>query len=89
MTQYHYLACRACKLTWDETPAGMEAAREHRDRVHPPRRTRYGEWRYPVRVGAVTVSGHVGEGRCGGSCLTATGPDCECSCGGLHHGRYA
>jgi len=29
------------------------------------------------------------EVKCGGKCLVATGSDCECSCGGEHHGRFA
>src|ERR1017187_6682279 len=30
----------------------------------------------------VTVTEHV----CGGACTSATGPNCECSCGGANHG---
>ena len=42
------------------------------------------------RIEWVSVWGRTNDGaKCGGACLTATGPDCECQCGGVHHGRYA
>ena len=42
------------------------------------------------RVECVTVTGKVREEvRCTSSCVNARGGDCECSCGGKDHGRYA
>jgi hypothetical protein len=33
-----------------------------------------------------TVQGFISEHKCGAKCLSAIGPNCECSCGGANHG---
>jgi hypothetical protein len=33
-----------------------------------------------------TVQGFISEHKCGAKCLSAIGPNCECSCGGTNHG---
>lgn len=34
----------------------------------------------------VQVKGHKSEHQCDAKCMNATGPDCDCSCGGANHG---
>jgi hypothetical protein len=36
---------------------------------------------------ANTVSGRVTDQPCGSRCMGATGPSCDCACGGANHGR--
>lgn len=40
-----------------------------------------GRWR-----GGVRVKGRVTDHACNATCLNATGPNCDCSCGGKNHG---
>lgn len=72
-TNYQFLRCRTCRATW----TAATEARAHQDSTGH-------------QVEFVSVWGSISEAaKCGGACLTATGPDCECQCGGQHHGRYA
>jgi phage terminase large subunit GpA-like protein len=43
-----------------------------------------GRWEW-VKGG--TVNGTVSDHKCGAKCLSAIGPNCECSCGGANHGK--
>ena len=41
----------------------------------------------PCRIVLSVLSGTYNpDKRCGSACRNATGPDCECRCGGVHHG---
>jgi hypothetical protein len=38
-------------------------------------------------VTSTLVEGHYTEHPCGAACLNATGPNCDCACGGKNHGK--
>lgn len=41
----------------------------------------------PMQIVLKRIDGHYNEGiKCGAKCINATGPNCECQCGGENHG---
>lgn len=84
---FAFIQCRFCRINWDkgeafspESLAAVAASRAHAAEHHAGKRA------LVFRVVNGKVSDKI---KCGGRCLTATGPDCDCSCGGAHHGRHA
>lgn len=85
MNTFKFFQCRACKISFDSRDEALahEQAGGYRTNI-------FGEQRANHRAVAMEVRGVKREDiKCGGRCLVATGPDCECQCGGEHHGRYA
>ena len=73
----HYMGtCRRCTRTFRQTDA---TPRLHACTASEPRHI-------PMRPIVGTYNGRV---KCGAKCQSATGPDCECSCGGARHGSHS
>ena len=83
-TTFKSIRCIRCRISWAFDRDGMAAASEHDARfAAEPKGIRHRASRHDV------TGTRRDEIKCGGKCLVAYGPDCECSCGGEHHGRYA
>jgi hypothetical protein len=88
---YRIGTCKRCKRTHRQT--GTRTVREERtDRtfLRPHRVTRYTGLVEVVccgrSVGMVDIRGRKTDHECDERCLSATGPNCECACGGANHG---
>lgn len=81
---------KGCNHTWarDYEPESMTRLTEAGTRISSSHIT---EWRCPKcegsRVEGSQVRGQHSSHVCDARCMCATGPLCECSCGGKNHGK--
>lgn len=76
-TTHTFVACFACRTSWPSLESA--AADGHTFATARPHRL-------ITRVVSGTLREEVA---CTSSCVNARGGDCECSCGGKAHGRFA
>lgn len=77
MNTYTFFQCRGCKISFDsyDTAKAHDAA--------------FGNKRPHITIRMNVTGTPRDDKRCTSSCVNATSGECECSCGGKDHGRYA